>query len=140
MNKFLNLVSGENSATQEKNVWRIANREQLRVSQQFAIVLLEKLDTVGWTVEFLAEKTKLPIQTIVKGQTQSELQKWLRDNHKLHPHICFLTDVKVWNLDWYDLTKEYGLITLPFTIQADSYEEVLEIGLYEGLKLIKEAL
>lgn len=87
-----------------------------------------------------AKNNSYKFYTIIRGSTQSELQKWLRDNHKLHPHICYLTDVNVWNLDWYDLTKEYGLITLPFTIQADSYEEVLEIGLYEGLKLIKEAL
>ena len=89
MNKFLNLVSGENTATQEKNDWRIANREQLRESQQFAINLLEKLDEVGWTVEFLAEKTKLPIQTIVKGQTLTTPEQMeIIDDAFEHPY-CF---------------------------------------------------
>lgn len=88
-NKFLNLVSGENTVTKETNDWRIANREQLRVSQQFAINLLTKLDEVGWTVEFLAEKTKLPIQTIVKGQTLITPEQMKTINAAFESPYCF---------------------------------------------------
>ena len=83
--KFLALVSDEKDTyTLEKNNWRIANRQWLRVSYDIAFDILEKLDDLGWTQKDLAEKMgvspqyvnklvrgseNLTLETIVKLQT-----------------------------------------------------------------------
>ena len=82
---FLALVSDEKDTyTLEKNNWRIANRQWLRVSYDIAFNILEKLDDLGWTQKDLAEKMgvspqyvnklvrgseNLTLETIVKLQT-----------------------------------------------------------------------
>lgn len=82
---FLALVSDEKDTyTLEKNQWRIANRQWLRVSYDIAFDILEKLDDLGWTQKDLAEKMgvspqyvnklvrgseNLTLETIVKLQT-----------------------------------------------------------------------
>lgn len=67
----------------------------------------------------------------------SELQKWLRENHGMHPHICWLEDWK-WNVDVYLWKEENGLLTSPGSGKGHkSYEDALEHGLKEALKLIK---
>jgi hypothetical protein len=76
--------------------------------------------------------------------TQSLLQKWLREVHKIH------IDIKEWELiNWYFYIKD-GRTSPVKNIRIkiddntkwefDSYEEALEIGLQEGLKLIKDEL
>ena len=87
--KFLTLVSDEKDTyTLEKNQWRIANRQWLRVSYDIAFDILEKLDHLGWTQKDLAEKMgvspqyvnklvcgseNLTLETIVKLQTILEM-------------------------------------------------------------------
>jgi hypothetical protein len=68
--------------------------------------------------------------------TQSLLQKWIRDIHKIHLHICYLPEIKKWNADIYRLPNN-SLLNNPFTLQKDDYEDVVELGLFEALKLIK---
>jgi len=76
--------------------------------------------------------------------TQSLLQKWLRDVHKIH------VDIKEWELiNWYFYIKD-GRTSPVKDIRIkidedskwkfDSYEEALEAGLQEALKLIKDEL
>ena len=62
---FLALVSDEKDTyTLEKNDWRIANRQWLRVSYDIAFDILEKLDDLGWTQK---EKDKLDwVKTYLK--------------------------------------------------------------------------
>ena len=76
--------------------------------------------------------------------TQSLLQKWLREVHKIH------VDIKEWELTyWYFYIKD-GRTSPVKNIRIkidedskwefDSYEEALEVGLLEGLKLVKDEL
>jgi len=68
--------------------------------------------------------------------TQSLLQKWLRDEHNIHLEIAshFLTiDVFKKVRKWYVYLDDEK-IEIPY----NTYEESLEQGLKEALKLIKE--
>lgn len=64
--KFLALVSKEDSGTLERNRERIRNRAMLRESQQIALKVLLKLDDLGWTQKDLAEKMEVSPQQISK--------------------------------------------------------------------------
>lgn len=74
--------------------------------------------------------------------TLSLLKKWLREEHKLHFHIYYGKERK-WGIDIYsikeDIEEDYcaGLMNNPnqFTGYA-TYEEALEVGIFEALKLI----
>jgi hypothetical protein len=76
--------------------------------------------------------------------TQSLLQRWLRDVHKIH------VDIKEWELIyWYFYIKDGRTspvkdirikIDEDSKWEFDSYEEALEVGLLEGLKLVKDEL
>lgn len=70
--KFLELVSGEDTEIVEKNNWRIANRQWLRVSQTIAFDILERLDDLGWTQKDLAEKMGVSPQYVNKLVRGSE--------------------------------------------------------------------
>lgn len=64
--KFLALVSEEDSGTLERNRERIRNRAMLRESQQIALKVLFKLDDLGWTQKELAKKMEVSPQQISK--------------------------------------------------------------------------
>ena len=75
-----------------------------------------------------------------KSISQSLLQKWLREVHNIHFEIKPIFDVKD-NLKPYHISViknpsgkdfEYEIVG-----SLDTYEEALEIGLQEALKLIK---
>lgn len=69
--------------------------------------------------------------------TQSDLQKWLREKHNIHIEICYNDQIgyRVWIKSFSDnilsVKKEDNIF-------FNTYEEALEQGLLEGLKLIKE--
>ena len=64
--KFLALVSDEDSKTLERVKERIKNRAMLRESQQIALKALFKLDELGWTQKDLAEKMGVSPQQVSK--------------------------------------------------------------------------
>lgn len=64
--KFLALVSEDDSGTLERNRERIRNRAMLRESQQIALKVLFKLDDLGWTQKDLAERMEVSPQQISK--------------------------------------------------------------------------
>jgi hypothetical protein len=67
--------------------------------------------------------------------TQSLLQKWLREKHYIQIEINWDTicyDVKIWHPDMRDLLTNL----VHKSERYNTYEEALEIGLQEGLKLI----
>jgi len=83
--------------------------------------------------------------------TQSLLQKWLRDEHRIHITIRHYTDCPTRRFDDFDYDDElgsYGIeihepktqdecdIYVNSDFLGETYEEVLEIALKEGLKLI----
>lgn len=68
-----------------------------------------------------------------------ELQKWLRKNHKIHVEVNADHDnntKEVWDDSFILTVKTDGYIFENFV--GEEYEEALEVGLLEGLKLIKE--
>lgn len=64
--KFLSLVSKENTNTVDKNRERIKNRARLRESQYIALKVLDKLDEKGWTQKKLAVAMNVSPQQISK--------------------------------------------------------------------------
>ncbi len=68
--------------------------------------------------------------------TQSLLQKWLRDKYNIHLNL--IKSYKNWMCDIYEI-NEYGLgnhLVNPQTIFGTTYEQALEEGLKQALKLI----
>ena len=81
--KFLQLVSEEDTKTLAEVKKRIKNRAMLRESQQIALKVLMKLDDLGWSQKELSKAmdvTPQQISKIVSGkenltiQTQIKLQ------------------------------------------------------------------
>jgi ribosome-binding protein aMBF1 (putative translation factor) len=75
--KFLALVSEIDTKTEEKSIWRIANRQWLHVSQDIAFDILEKLDDLGWSQKDLAEKmgeSPQYVHKLVKGSENLTLE------------------------------------------------------------------
>lgn len=64
--RFLGLVSKEDTGTLERNQQRIRNRAILRESQQIALKVLMKLDDLGWSQKDLAKVMGLTPQQITK--------------------------------------------------------------------------
>lgn len=64
--KFLALVSEEDSGTLERNRERIRKRAMLRESQQIALKVLIKLDNLGWSQKDLAKEMGVSPQQITK--------------------------------------------------------------------------
>lgn len=83
----------------------------------------------------------LGVASLAETPTQSLLQKWLRGVHSIH--ICVdISLLKEWYVNIYDIKNkpsEFGQ-TYEFLneIRFKTYEEALEIGLQEALKLIKK--
>ena len=110
--RFLALVSDEKDTyTLEKNDWRIANRQWLRVSYDIAFDILEKLDDLGWTQKDLAEKMgvspqyvnklvrgseNLTLETIVKLQTILDmpiLANYFKEQKQAQSPVKYQTEV-----------------------------------------------
>lgn len=69
--------------------------------------------------------------------TQALLQKWLRDVHNIHLHLCKVNSN--WVCDIIQIT-EYGLgnhLVNPQTIFETTYEQALEKGLSYALEYLK---
>lgn len=67
--------------------------------------------------------------------TQSLLQKWLREIHEIDISVIFNYDLRCYNCEvvkWID-----GVCNINNSYGFDKFEEGLEFGLQEALKLIK---
>jgi hypothetical protein len=68
--------------------------------------------------------------------TQSFLQKWLREKHKIHVNLEYWTNQPIGNDVWESCYRPtVNCKTVNLTVYK-TYEEALEIGLQTGLKLI----
>ena len=69
--------------------------------------------------------------TYITRPTQTLLKKWLREKHNIHMHVVPNSD--------YTLYKVYvhkaSYLTVKYAYY-DTYEQALEIGLKQGLKLV----
>lgn len=81
---------------------------------------------------------------ICKAPTQTSLQKWLREVHNIHIMINYKPNKKMWDAMAYSLllsgkefTNEYFIWkNLDNLDDYNTYEEALENGLIEALKII----
>ena len=69
--------------------------------------------------------------------TYSQAFRWFREKYGLHPHFCFFTDEKLWNVDIYAYLKEYGLKTDPCTMKFKTYEEAEYACLNKLIEIVK---
>lgn len=78
-------------------------------------------------------------ETVVSAPTQSLLQRWLREIHSLHIMIVPLTGLDNWVYSIHeDSTIDFKkVVEFNYNLSYKTYEEVLEKGLQEALKLIK---
>ena len=70
--KFLSLVSEEDSSTLARNEWLIKNRSWLRKSQEIAMLILDSLEVKGWSQKKLALEMKVSPQLVNKWVKGSE--------------------------------------------------------------------
>jgi ribosome-binding protein aMBF1 (putative translation factor) len=84
--KFLALVSEQDSGTMERNRERIRNRAMLRESQQIALKVLIKLDDLGWSQKDLANAMDVSPQQITKIVSGKE-NLTIETQIKLHTFI-----------------------------------------------------
>lgn len=80
------------------------------------------------------EEQKLWNIELISAPTQSLLQRWLREEHKLYILYNFRMKIKVWYCTI--LSEEENKVVGNFK-GLISYEEALEEGLKQALKLIK---
>lgn len=76
--------------------------------------------------------------------TQSLLQKWLREEHNLHPYVTPYGDGKAWrvpnirhnNEDWNEVNKPYQYKQRQFPDKFKTYEQALEFAIETMLNLL----
>ena len=74
---------------------------------------------------------------LISAPTQSLLQKWLREIH-IHINVCPHGDYKLFLVEIYHPTETNKSGYTPIEgVRGNTYEEALEKGLIEALKLIK---
>jgi hypothetical protein len=82
-------------------------------------------------------------KTLLEAPTQSLLQKWLREIHKIDIQILRNKPgyneykVEIYKTDDTDTYMHFWIKENGYIIFYDTYEEALECGLSEALKLIK---
>jgi len=111
---------------------------------------LPVFEYMGWKTKFYHPRTKnmfaygrtgrVDINTMYYAPTQSLLQKWLREKYKIHLRItqCFFHNLDTMG---FQVETEYmGIGNKPkydtHHAPFKTYEEALEAGLIEALKLI----
>lgn len=86
-------------------------------------------------------------QHVCSAPTQSLLQKWLREIHKIHIEIDFYDNARTYHFEYRVITsknRDYNDLDMIDSAKRhynakkfNTYEKALEQGLYQALKLIK---
>ena len=99
-----------------------------------------KLDTAilakekGFGIDYKDDLSMYKLAHDQLAPTQTELQKWLREKHNIH--IAIIYDWHLFNVNI--MSIEYNiLLESSLTNKIATYEDALEAGLIEALKLIK---
>ncbi len=132
--KFLNLVSGEDTKTIAEVKERIRNRAMLRESQQIAIKVLMKLDDLGWSQKELAKRMEVSPQQITKIVSGKE-------------NLTIETQIKLQNIldipilaSYYENkinTASVWVVTIEKHMEKISMPRYQGVGNYHELKTIK---
>ncbi len=80
------------------------------------------------------EDAALSIKNVYLAPTQALLQKWLREVHNIHIDIPYMDEVLKYG---YKITTILNNTESEEVFKFNTYEEALEIGLFEALNLIK---
>ncbi|MBK9250155.1 MAG: helix-turn-helix transcriptional regulator [Ignavibacteria bacterium] len=101
--KFMQLVSWEETSTLKDVKQRIKHRAMLRESQEIALKVLERLEEIGWTQKDLAEKmgvTPQYVNKIVRGKENFTLEMQIKLQTILDiPILATYYEDKLQNLD-----------------------------------------
>jgi hypothetical protein len=75
-----------------------------------------------------------PLDDVFYRPTQSLLQKWLREVHQTDTNIIFNSDAREYSFECIKWVN--GVCNIYKSSGFETYEEALEVGLQEALKLI----
>ena len=111
--------------------------QEEKVSFQVAKLAKEKgfesNERPAYNIEGILQNTFNGEDTYYPAPTESLLQRWLREVHNIHITVYSL-DKKYW-CNFRNIKDEDTVLFISENYQT--YEKVLEIGLFEALKLIK---
>lgn len=105
---------------------KLAKKKEFNEICQYYYEILDKPITLQKMSCSNAEGYKQPT-----APTQSVLQKWLREKHNIH--LIAYKNINIDGYDWCYITTD-GITNIN---SYKTYEEALEAGLQEALKLIK---
>ena len=105
---------------------KLAKKKEFNEICQYYYEILDKPITLQKMSCSNAEGYKQPT-----APTQSLLQKWLREKHNIH--LIAYKNINIDGYDWCYITTD-GITNIN---SYKTYEEALEAGLQEALKLIK---
>ena len=86
-----------------------------------------------WSDFWNIKKEDYPSSQVILRTTQSLLQKWLREVHNIAVYVSIHDYYQEYHGKFYFKIYNFSTVS-PY---YDNYEEALEIGLQEALKLIK---
>ena len=123
--KFLQLVSGEDTTIIAEVKQRIKNRAMLRESQQIALKVLMKLDDLGWAQKDLAKAMNVSPQQITKivsGKENLTIETQIKLQNILSiPVLASYYENKMTEMDEWILTIEKRVEKIvPQAIQISS--------------------
>lgn len=133
--KFLNLVSKEETKTVERAKARLAKKAYTKISNKIAIAILTRLDELKWKQKDLAEKMEVSPQQVnkwVKGNenftldTLAKLSQILGVeliNVVVKPTTSKSEEVKVTSSDDYSFTNVTKVVKPAITMSEDSIYE-----------------
>lgn len=88
----------------------------------------------GWSTKCTNDRIDFDVHQQISAPTQSLLQKWLREVHNIDITLALVANSYGFyihnNRNYTNKGENYG-------ISGNTYEQALEKGLQEGLKLIK---
>ncbi|MCS4238289.1 transcriptional regulator with XRE-family HTH domain [Myroides gitamensis] len=133
--KFLNLVSKEETKTVDRAKARIAKKAYTKISNKIAIVILTRLDELKWKQKDLAEKMEVSPQQVnkwVKGNENFTLDTLAKLSQVLGIELINVLvkptpqkpeEVKVTSSDNYSFTNVNKVVKPMITMSDDSYYE-----------------
>lgn len=142
--KFLQLVSGEDTKTIVEVKQRIKNRAMLRESQQIAIKVLMKLDELGWSQKVLAKKMEVSpqqITKIVRGKENLTIETQIKLQNILNiPVLASYYENKMTEMDEWILTIERRVEKIAAqAIQISNNYQATKIVRLERYDYLKES-
>lgn len=133
--KFLNLVSKEETKTVERAKARISKKAYTKISNKIAIAILARLDELKWKQKDLAEKMEVSPQQVnkwVKGNENFTLDTLAKLSQVLgvelinvlvKPTTQKVEEVKVTSSDDYSFTNVTKVVKPIITMSDDSLYE-----------------